>query len=164
MTTVVATRDALYADSQASFGDSFFESKKLYRIKDSILGISGTSTASRKFLKWFETRDNCLEFNEDDSFTTLELSPNGLFMWDHNLTPIEILSQHMAIGSGHMAALAALHLGSSPEVAIETACKLDPHSGGPLQVLHLTPPNGNPINNSESPDSPSGTRSRKPKK
>jgi hypothetical protein len=166
MTTVVATREALYSDSRVSFGGAHFTSKKLFRIGDSILGISGTVTDNLKFLDWFshQNPDESPEFTEDDSFDVVELSPEGLFVWDNALRRIEVIDPFIAVGSGYMAALAALHLGSSPEVAIETACKIDRSSGGPLQTLHLNPSHGSPINNSKGPDSTPGARSRKPKK
>lgn len=167
MTTVVATRTALYSDSRCSFGPAHFTSKKLFKVGKSIFGFSGSMTDSLKFIQWAKDRDqeNIPEFFKEESFDVLEVSPEGIFVWDNELVPMEILDPWATAGSGHMAALAALHLGSSPEVAIETACKVDRASGGPLQVLHLSQPhNGKPTNNPKGADSSPRARSRTPKK
>jgi ATP-dependent protease HslVU (ClpYQ), peptidase subunit len=142
MTTVVATRTSLYSDSRFSFSGAHFNSRKLFQVGDSLLGISGHVGDNLKFVEWFRSKnpDVSPEFSEDNSFDAIELSPEGLFVWDSSLQRMEVLDPFIAVGSGYMAALSALHLGASPEVAIETACKVDRASGGPLQVLHLSPP------------------------
>lgn len=143
MTTLVATRQGVYSDSRCSFGPSLFHSKKLFQIEGSVYAISGDIPDCLKFLEWVVEKDtnDTPEFSKEDSFDVLEVSPEGIFLWDGALCRMEVLDPFIAAGSGHMAAMAALHLGSSPEVAIETACKVDPASGGPLQVLHLPHPN-----------------------
>lgn len=166
MTTIVATRTSLYSDSRISFGGAHFASNKLFRVGASILGISGHVVDNLLFIDWFKNganRDNSPKFSGDNTFDVLELSPDGLFAWDDTLMRIEVTDPFMAVGSGYMAALAALHLGASPEVAIETACKVDRMSGGPVQVLPLIDPYGNPNSNPKGTDSPSRKRSGRSK-
>ncbi len=170
MTTVVATRTSLVSDSKCSEGSASFKTTKLFQVGDSLLGVAGTLTAALKFIKWFKKQDHDEPpiLGETDDFDVLEVSPNGMFIWDRDLTAIEILSPFYAIGSGRMAALAALHLGTSPEQAVETACLIDSHSSGPVQVLRLPPihlppnPNGNP-SHTKGRSSSTKARSRKPK-
>jgi hypothetical protein len=161
MTTVVATHSMLVSESRVSEGNRHFHGTKLFRVGDSILGLCGDWNAALMFLEWFQSskkRKDAPEFSEDDSFDALEVSPEGLFAWDHHCRRVEILSPHYSIGSGSLAALAALHLGTTPEQAVEAACAVDMYSSGPLQTLHLIPPShGKPTS-----DNPKG-RSRSPK-
>lgn len=165
MTTVVATRTALYSDSRCSFGSAHFHSPKLFRVGKSIFGFSGTVTDSLKFIEWVKGQDleDIPEFSKEDSFDILEVSPEGIFAWDDALIRMEVLDPFMTVGSGYMAALAALHLGSSPEVAIETACKVDRASGGPLQTLTLIPNDTSNKLNPKGTDSPPRARSSRSK-
>lgn len=168
MTTVVATRTALYSDSKCSEGNVSFKTTKLFQVGDSLLGVAGTLTAALKFIKWFKKQDHdeppILKDADGDDFDVLEVSPKGIFMWDNDLTPIEVLDPFYAIGSGRLAALAALHLGSSPEHAVETACLVDSYSAGPVQTLTLSNHGKPTTNNPKGADSSPRARSRTPKK
>jgi len=138
VTTIVATRYMMAADSKTVVGESWFYSQKLYRIGNKIIGCAGDSSASEKFLHWFKhPKSKRPEFKDSESFAALVLSPDGLFHVDESLCLDPIKDAYFAIGSGAIAALVAMDCGLSPVEAIEAAARRDLNTGGDVETMEL---------------------------
>ena len=136
MTTIVATRHMMAADSKTVVGESWFYSQKLYRIGNKIIGCAGDSSASEKFLHWFKhPKSKRPEFKDSESFAALVLTSDGLFHVDESLCLDPIKDDYFAIGSGAIAALVAMDLGLDPVAAVEAACRRDANSGLPVEHM-----------------------------
>jgi ATP-dependent protease HslVU (ClpYQ) peptidase subunit len=139
MTTVAANRFAMSADSRVSHGQAHFNSSKIWRGEDgSIVGFSGSMSDGKKFCEWFiSDQAEDFEATSEDGFDALVLYADGkLEHWDKDMCPIEITSDFYSIGSGQMAALAAMHMGAPTELAVQVAIMCDVHSGGPVMTVH----------------------------
>lgn len=138
MTTIVATKSMMAADSKTVVGESWFYSRKLYRIGGAIVGVAGDSQAIEKFLAWYgKPRSKKPEFKDSESFAALVLTPKGLFHVDESLTLDPVHDDYFAVGSGAIAALVAMDCGLSPVEAVEAASRRDLNTGGRVETMEL---------------------------
>lgn len=139
MTTIVATREAFYSDTRATRGNGFFNTRKIFSKDGFLVAASGSSAAGLKFMEWLfggQQASEMPEFEEDEWFTALVLDPDGIIaIWEKSLAPILMLDDYYAIGSGSDYARGAMEAGASPQEAIEIAMRLDPGSGGQVDVV-----------------------------
>jgi hypothetical protein len=157
--TTIAVRDGIIAcDSQEGIhsdggGDRFYEhSEKVYPVYDETgdkvicyIGCSGDSDGAPLFIEWyteFYGTDYCdkqilkrmFEFDTE----ALILNDDGSIETGSTYGIIHpCLEPFYAIGSGTKAALAAMHMGAGAEEAVKIACKVDPHTGGEIQVFRI---------------------------
>jgi len=143
MTTIVADKTKLVADSrvsqEVSSGDTIFSAPKLFRKGNVVIGCAGHNDNIEAFIEWYGTRRKKPKFKIDE-FEALVLTPHGLYFYDEDCSRDKVLDDWFAIGSGALAALGALHMGATLEQAVQIACKVDKHSGEPIQVLALQEP------------------------
>ena len=138
MTTVVATRFMMAADTKTVVGESWFYGPKMCRVGRAIIGCAGDSTAIEKFVGWYKKpRGKRPEFKDSESFNALVLTPGGLFHVDESLTLDPIHDDYFAVGTGAIAALVALDCGLSPVEAIEAAARRDLNTGGRVETMEL---------------------------
>lgn len=138
MTTVVCTRTQMASDSRASGGDATTTIPKIFRIRGGLLGIAGTVADCMAFVSWF--RRGCDPENVPDmsEVSALYLDKNGKIVhFDHSPYSYEIKADFAVLGSGGMAAAAALHMGADLRLAIRTAAKVDTGTGGRIHVKDL---------------------------
>lgn len=139
MTTIVATRKCMAADSRVSGDGVIYNTTKVMRIGDNLVGVAGTVSATTRFLSWFGK--GCpadgVTFSDDDDFSGLVLNAKGLFYYAECCDPDKICNPFAAIGSGAQAALAAMHCDKTPEEAVRIAMKCDINTGGPVRVYNL---------------------------
>lgn len=148
MTTIVANREGMAADSRVSLeGSPFYHADKIFRIGDSLFGTAGDGMMGLLMIDWLRgTRKNRLALYrlwadyDRSAFCILELNAQGLFLWDGWAIPERLNDQTYAIGSGAGPALTALEDGKSLEDAVRSATKRDQYSGDPVQVEYLLPP------------------------
>ena len=93
-----------------------------------------TKRRNRKEL--YEIWDKTTLGIEDAEVLFLELSPRGIFLWNCWGIAEPVRRPKYAIGSGAMAAVAAMET-KSPEAAIRAAINWDECSGPPIQVVGL---------------------------
>ena len=146
MTTIIADRRSMAADSQVSWeGNLGFKSPKLFRIGNSIYGISGDNWGN-VFIEWAKTGFNekkkpqlHLANNwEDIDFDVLELAPTGLYLWDKHFVRIELKDDNYSIGSGSKFAIAFMRkMNMSPEEAVKECCNFDDYTREPVDVMTL---------------------------
>ena len=151
ITTIVANLEGMAADQRATDeGPPFCHVQKLHRIGDSIFGLAGDCHAGMAMIRWLHTKRNRQAlykmFGEEVQwryeFTILELSPNGLALWNAWGEPLPLLDKCYAIGTGGAVALDALEQGASLEDAIRRGMRRDQFSGviEEPHSLYLLPP------------------------
>jgi ATP-dependent protease HslVU (ClpYQ) peptidase subunit len=120
---------------------------KIRQIGSSLYGFAGSVYPALVFLEWLgsgrldKTRlYRMLSEDARDSVDILELSPDGLAIWNGWGVRLPIHDDSYAIGSGAMAALAALKSGAEPADALKQAFKLDECSGGDIEIAELVTP------------------------
>lgn len=145
MTTTIADRAGkrLVTDSRVTTYNNLqtYSSDKLYRAGKSIFGEAGDVESLHKFRRWaLDDFPKKSRPSGVDEFYVLEVSPDGMWLWDKNLVREAIHDDYFAIGSGAQAALYAIRvLGKTPEEAIVESSKIDIHTAPPVQSLNLDP-------------------------
>ena len=119
-------------------GDSMYEAQKIQEKNGELIGCAGTNDHIEVFMKWYGSKRKKPILPKDADFEALILKKDGrLVLYDETFSYDAIKNPFYAIGSGGSAALGALHMGATLEQAIEIACKIDPASGLPIQMLNL---------------------------
>lgn len=140
MTTVAADHRSLsmVGDSKCTSGDIWSPMTKVFAHKGELIGISGDVRQATRWLKWYTgpRRGSMPKLLE---YEALVLRKDGLFHVTSDGFEMRVEQGFYAIGSGAMAALALMTAGHSTTEAVEIACRVDPGSGGDLQVHKLEP-------------------------
>lgn len=153
MTTIAYRDGILAADSRLTvdhgsgarkhfckklFRKTITEGKKKF---DVIIATAGESSPGMVFVDWYGSGkpvpDLFLHIGGD--FLCLVLRPDGLFEYDVYCRGEEIHEDFYAIGSGSMAALAAMHCGKSALDAVRIAARIDTYTGGRIVSESLAP-------------------------
>jgi hypothetical protein len=122
--------------------------QKLYRIGDSIFGMAGDVMLALAFIEWLKGKQlkatlyKTIPESMRSDFDVLELSPEGLALWNGWGIRLPLMDATYAIGSGAMSALQAMRLQCSPERAILQTFPLDECTGvyASPSVEYLLPP------------------------
>jgi ATP-dependent protease HslVU (ClpYQ) peptidase subunit len=154
MTTIAYRDGVLAADSRLTVdygsGARKHTTKKLFRKRitegkksyDVIIATAGESSPGMVFLDWYGSGkpipDMFLHMGGD--FTCLVLTPKGLYEYDVYCRGELIEEEFYAVGSGSMAALAAMHCGKSAVEAVRIASRIDPYTGGRIIVESIIKP------------------------
>ena len=151
MTTIMAFRDAIYADSRCTEDGTHYSTVKIFQHGDAIVACSGWNIYINEFRRQFKIVEGALKSpmdikrdGDDPVFAALVLTPAGLWVYDTDFGYDPVDGLYYAIGSGRKAALGALHaLKAEPSVmfdpirVIKAACKTDIYSGLPVQYMRL---------------------------
>lgn len=158
MTTIIATRDAIYSDGMITVGDRVdsVNFNKVRKIEGYLVGGAGRLSSILTFFSWMEERIKAerlseelpsLDFDndpekDDEEFTALVVHPDGeIYLHEGNdpsrAYPID--TEYYAVGSGSDYALAALDAGATPEAAMDVAKFRDAFSGGATFSEHIPP-------------------------
>jgi hypothetical protein len=138
MTTIVANLECMAADQRVTGDGPICHAKKMHRVGNSIFGLAGDVMAGLAVIEWLRTpkrnRAHLYKmFGEGVEwryeFVLLELSEDGLALWNAWGVRLPILDKTYGIGTGSQAALAALDSGHTPEDAIRKAIRRDEYSG-----------------------------------
>lgn len=150
MTTVVANLECMAADHRMTSEGPIAHVRKIRRIADSLYGVAGDVMMAGAFLLWLESpkrsHDRLYKMISEDGrsdFSVLELSPQGLALWDGWGVRLPLLDHAYAIGTGSYVALQAMRGGMSPAEAVLQSPALDEYSGahaGEAEVEYLLPP------------------------
>lgn len=137
MTTITCDGESLAADGLETTGDVITgrHVKKLWKLDDGrIVGFAGEVVAIHRLLTWLKDRPS--KMPNVKGATALLLQPNGkVLMYENSClsSPAEVPA---SIGTGYIAALAALDMGATSAEAVRIAMKRDVYSGGTVQVLN----------------------------
>lgn len=117
---------------------------KIIKKAGMLIGAAGHSGDCTRFMKWaaskFQDKEPkwAEEEGNEDSIIGIVLKDDGVYVWSQgDPEPEKVEADRFAVGSGGKAARAAMLMGATPEQAVEIACKVDPYSALPLQVLKL---------------------------
>lgn len=145
MTTIAATFTHMAADSLVVVDESSYLSPKLALFPDAIIGAAGDTEACHLFFDWWEKRDSSdLIVPKGMDMEALVLTRDGLYRYGKYVKPDKIIDGIMAIGGGAALAIAALDtmikLGLQPDpvIAVEMACKRNPNTGLPVDVMDVS--------------------------
>lgn len=153
MTTIAVREGIIAADSRLTVdygsGARKHTCRKLFRKKitegkktfDVIIATAGEASSGMVFHDWYGSGKSIPEvfLHLGGDFTCLVLRPEGLFEFDVYCRPERIEEDFYAVGSGAMAALAAMHCGKSALEAVRIAARLDPFTGGRIVSETLAP-------------------------
>lgn len=147
MTTIACNLKCMAGDSLVSHDDigiGSYLSIKVRRIRNSIFGEAGEDCSGIGLaLDWLKNDWDTHQppVPEDDwDWNILELSPEGIFVWDTWMHREPVMEPTMAIGSGRKVALYCMRfLGMTPEQAVHEAAKVDHHTRAPVRVEFLHP-------------------------
>jgi ATP-dependent protease HslVU (ClpYQ) peptidase subunit len=137
MTTVVCDRNEMGTDSQAS--DEVVKSSvvKSWRVRGTIVGVAGTYANAVSFVAWLKKKVQEEPYPDMEGVCALVLKKDGIWVFDEVITPYKIQDPYAAIGSGAQAALAAMSLGCNVRESVGVAKKIDPCTGGRINVKTL---------------------------
>jgi hypothetical protein len=127
------------ADQRATDdGPPLCHTKKIHWVKDSIFGLAGDVMAGLAVLEWMKypkrKRETLYKMFGDDvawryEFVLMELSSEGLALWNAWGVRMPILDDKYAIGTGAPVALEVVEAGGTPEEGVRRAIKRDQFSG-----------------------------------
>lgn len=136
MTTIIATRGALYADTLCTYNIPF-KTGKIVRIGDSLYGAAGEPfEAAHRFFDW-KRGSARPDYADDTELDVIELNKFGIVLWSRHLVPVSVKDKTYAIGSGAPFAIGALAAGATPEQALKIAARFDPNTRPPIEVMTL---------------------------
>lgn len=155
MTTIALDRDLnLASDSLACLNGmkSLHPFQKVWNIDNHLVGVAGGYAEALVFVDYLSKliEHNCVQSYTEleipkpvvdylDDFFAIMVSPKGeVLFWEGSVLSFQTQAP-LAIGSGAPYALAAMECGKSAVEAVEIACKLDPYSGGDIQVVKFEP-------------------------
>lgn len=144
MTVLAYKNGTLAADKRSTCAGKSTTVTKLFRVGDSIVGITGELTLGMQMVKWLENgavpSDLPSFQNTGDYVPVLQARADGT-LWEYNKGPVpyRIEDATYAMGSGRDYALAAMHLGQSAADAVRTACHFDQNCGNGVDEMHLAP-------------------------
>lgn len=137
MTTIVADTYAgvMASDSQWTDGTEVGERKKIYRLNRGLIGLAGDLTAVEEWLTAYRRKDE--QIRVAGKLVVLRLDSLGIHVWTPADDWVRMHEKRYAVGTGGMAARAAMMHGASAAEAVRTACQLDAGSGGRVRVYRL---------------------------
>ena len=136
MTTIACNKEIMCGDTLMCDGGMASYIVKIFSVKGSIIGISGSVAEGLEFIEWYkDKRKKKPQLTED--FNALVLTKDGIEGWENNLIPIPIKEAFYAIGSGRDYAMSAMSLNEDPAEAVAVACEYDIYSRGPIIQITL---------------------------
>jgi hypothetical protein len=149
MTTVVINNNTVYADGQStSTMITSYNVKKIVNIGKAIIVGAGRYSHVVKFHEWATDMIEAGHAQEafphvaigmpekmvDEDFLGAVLYPDGVVVLFEGCDNYYEVEQPVFLGSGGDYAAGAIHSGADGVTAIEVAIKLDPFTGGEIQV------------------------------
>ena len=125
------------ADSLACAGGRKFRTRKLYRVRGALIGMSGAMDGIPMFGRWYEEGADLDDRPNGIEGYALVMDSSGLYRYESNCYPIPIIDEFATGGSGGDVAMGALLFGQTPEEAVALACEVDLHTGPPVVVERL---------------------------
>ena len=147
MTTIAYRDGVMAADKLAVRQDIKISSCKVHYFDGGLIGFAGNFMDCLHFMDWFADKN---AEKEPLSFTTYEGAADApdvsaiiaykdgrVEYWTHHCQPIPIIDPFIAIGSGAMAAMAAMHMGADALEAIRIASLVDNGTGPTVDMVCL---------------------------
>lgn len=148
MSTIAYRDGVMAADTLGVNGANLTrETRKLHRLDDAIVGFTGNYVDGLTFVDWWrvghdmDSLPKFIVYRDGDApdFVALVLNADGLNLWTEHFQSSPVPDEFFTIGSGAMAARAAMVMGASAERAVEVAMLVDLHTGGKVEAERLYP-------------------------
>jgi hypothetical protein len=143
MTTIAITDTHVAADSRSTDNDCVinWEGRKTFARAGRIFAHAGAAALLEPLAKWIEGGAAPAERpelgREDVGWTLIVIDREGVSLYTSEFPyPCKIKPPY-TIGSGGPVAMGALLAGATAEQAARIACKVDVHSGEPIQVIDI---------------------------
>jgi hypothetical protein len=140
MTTLVYRSGTLAADSRTTTGGTIDPgyAVKVRRLRDGrLVGFTGHTAQASSFVRWLEAGATDEQPTLSDSRVVV-VTPTGAVSVFEDASFYEAEgSDFYAWGSGAAPALGALYVGADAAQAVEAASRVDPGTGGAVQVVSL---------------------------
>lgn len=126
-------------------GSDIYSTIKVFAIGGCLYGTHGENCSGQvRGIEWLQTgamRENRPDPPEDADWHIVELSPNGISIFNTWMEKDPLLNSYIAIGSGRKVAMYCMkYLKMSPAQAVAEACKVDSHTDHPIYVASLDDP------------------------
>lgn len=133
MTTVAYDGITLAADSRGIDDGVIMGDReiKLHKVGSSLVGMAGECCAMPAFIEFLETG---VWVKEAEGCSAIVVSGVSAKLYEGNKYPLKIHAPY-AIGSGAIAALAAMYAGVDAVKAVKIASRLDPGTGGRVMKM-----------------------------
>lgn len=146
MTCIVASakHGVITSDSRCSTDSAMVSVHKVRVSKKSIIGAAGDWADVLKFWEFLDkgTAPKDLGLTDDSALEAIELTSDGIYLYESSGRRYKIKDQFYAIGSGGPYAMGAMAMGATPEEAVAIAARFDPSTGGEVEVHKLGVVNG----------------------
>jgi 20S proteasome alpha/beta subunit len=144
VTTIAANRQMIAGDRKVTHDTGFYYARKVFRIRDMMVGVSGDAGYTNEFVAWLKKTDwrewAQPTLKKGDEFGAIVLFDSGrMQVWSGDQQGDVCLSPYYATGSGAHAAMAFMSMGLAPDEAVRRTRKIDNATGGRVDVLR---PNG----------------------
>lgn len=142
MTCIAIRGKTIAADSRLTVCDSqHYSCRKLFRVPDGIIGFTGDTAGGNQLLHHLRLH-SCedpikLEDYELKDTGALLLTKRGVYCYEDSISPDKITGRFFAIGTGALAALAAMQMGADAVEAVRIACKFDVYCAPPVRWMRL---------------------------
>lgn len=153
MTTIACNLKEMAADTRVvweGIGSDAYSGIKLYPSKrGGVLGVTGGNcTGALRAVEWLQQETPSLEHRPQPptgdhgwDWKIIELTPQGIAVYNEILEREPIMDDVMAVGSGRKVALYCMkYLGMSPAQAVYEASKVDEWSDAPVFSVSLSDP------------------------
>lgn len=136
MTTIAFDGKILASDSRAIGNYIKDDYKKIFKINNKCYGITGNYSSSLLFIEWIKNGGDKPKLDENNGVFEIELMSQKAFYYGEYLIKVP-QSIPCALGSGSVAAMAAMLSGKNACEAIEIAKLLDIYTGGKIQYYTI---------------------------
>lgn len=148
MTTIACNLKEMAGDSLVTDDDIGTGTRlgmKLWRVRKSVFGVAGEDCSGEGLARYWLEHDYKTHQppvpDDDWDWHFLELSPQGIFVWDKWMHREQVMEETMAIGSGRKVALYCMRiLHMTPAKAVFEASKVDHHTRPPVHTVPLIKP------------------------
>jgi hypothetical protein len=139
MTCIAASihHKAMAADTRCSSESTMVSVTKIKDIKGALIGAAGDWDDVLCFWDIVAGKGKPTDLTDNSMFIGIELSQDGLFLYQPNGKRYAIREPFYAIGTGAAYAISAMAFGMTPEEAVSFASKYDPNTGGEIDRLEL---------------------------
>lgn len=142
MTVICWDGKTLASDRQSTTANMRRMTKKIYRLSDGLLALTGGGIHGHELLAWFQGDRDVAKWPKlagDDSASVIHITKAGVLVYSGDLMPFgePVLNPFIAFGSGRDYAMAAMHLGRTAAEAVEIASLFDVSCGMGVDTLEL---------------------------
>ena len=141
MTVIVWDGTSLAADRRSTRGGTVYLVRKVHRVGNLLIGLTGGTDFASELLAWIErgrrVEDWPANQKHDDYAVALMIDGGRTFTYDRSPYPVELFGPHIALGAGREVALGALWMGATAKQAVLAACDWCDSCGNGVDVLEL---------------------------